>query len=431
MNKVYDFSGLNPNEDWAFTEIGRAETNGFTHGYHRYPAKFIPQIAKKLMEEYTPVGARVCDIFGGCGTTLVEAKLNGRYSVGFDINPIATMIAKTKVTALNPSSVENAVKQFEILTKTITVAPVNHHPRLLHWFEPEILAELDQIYASIQQIRSPEIRRFFLVAFSHNLKSSSKWLMKSIKPTIDQDKIIEPPQKTLRRHLTHMVNKNELFFKELNRTGYTNIEAKVFKRDSTKTLPLCPDYVDLIISSPPYVTSYEYADLHQLSLLWFSDDTTHFKNWARQTRDFDKFRETFVGTNRKRKYHDKFDSSTANNIVTRLAENDKPTADVVSNYFLDMKKSFSEMRRILKPNAKACLIIGNTNLSGVEIINAEVAAEQLDSTGFEIVNTIKRTISNKMITPWRDSKTGKFTNLSNANKKPVYQTEYIIVAKKN
>ena len=26
--------------------------------------------------------------------------------------------------------------------------------------------------------------------------------------------------------------------------------------------------VDLIVTSPPYVTSYEYADLHQLSSLW-------------------------------------------------------------------------------------------------------------------------------------------------------------------
>jgi DNA modification methylase len=228
-----------------------------------------------------------------------------------------------------------------------------------------------------------------------------------------------------------MTNKNELFFNELNKTNNTDTEAKMYRRDSTKRLPILPDFVDLIISSPPYVTSYEYADLHQLSLLWFADDTTLFHNWARLTQDFDKFRETFVGTNRKRKYHDQFDSSTANDIIVKLANTDKPTADSVSNYFLDMRKAFNEMHRILKPGAKACLIIGNTNLSGVEIRNAEVAAEQLDSTGFEIVNTIKRTISNKMITPWRDSKTGKFTNLSNANKKPVYQTEYIIVAKKN
>ena len=29
-----------------------------------------------------------------------------------------------------------------------------------------------------------------------------------------------------------------------------------------------PPIVDMIITSPPYVTSYEYADLHQLSSLW-------------------------------------------------------------------------------------------------------------------------------------------------------------------
>ena len=70
-------------------------------------------------------------------------------------------------------------------------------------------------------------------------------------------------------------------------------------------------------------------------------------------------------------------------------------------------------------------------MHGVEILNAEVAVEQMTSVGFSKVDIIKREITNKMITPWRDSDSGKFTNMANENKTRVYESEYIIIMRKN
>ena len=89
------------------------------------------------------------------------------------------------------------------------------------------------------------------------------------------------------------------------------------------------------------------------------------------------------------------------------------------------------MYRVLESGGHACIVIGNTNLKGVDILNAEVAAEQMSRIGFEKVKFIKReAASNKAITPWRDKKTGKFTSKSNRSKKMAYQYEYIVVMKK-
>ena len=38
------FITLKPREEWSFRDAGRSQTTAFTHDYHRYPAKFIPQI---------------------------------------------------------------------------------------------------------------------------------------------------------------------------------------------------------------------------------------------------------------------------------------------------------------------------------------------------------------------------------------------------
>lgn len=427
---IDSFAGLQPCEEWSFRDARRTETNCFTHGYHRYPAKFIPQIVRKLLFTYTSEGDWVGDPFGGCGTTLVEAKLMGRRSIGFDINPVANLIAQAKVTAINPEVLEESKEQYLSNYAAALVVPLEHHPRLHYWFDDRILEELDRIYRAIKEIKLIPVRRFFLCAFSHNLKTCSKWLMKSIKPTIDQDKTIIAPSKTFLRQIDFMIGKNRVFYDHLLNTGNINTVAKMYRRDSTRRLPVQTASVDLVISSPPYVTSYEYADLHQLSLLWFGEDLTHFRGWSRLTCNFDSFRKTFMGTSRRQGSSSNLGSTIAGRIVDELSSVDKSTAVAAANYFMDMRKAFGEMYRMLKPGAKACIIVGNTNLCGVRILNAEVAAEQMSSIGLNKVDFIKREVPNKMITPWRDIQSGKFTGLSNPNKTRAYECEFIIVMQK-
>ena len=91
---------------WSFADKTRKDTAYITHGYHRYPAKFIPQIVSRLTEKYTKRDDLVVDPFGGCGTTLVESKVLGRKSIGVDINPVAVLITKAKITPILPVKLE-------------------------------------------------------------------------------------------------------------------------------------------------------------------------------------------------------------------------------------------------------------------------------------------------------------------------------------
>ena len=61
-------------EDWSFENLKPSETGKWTHNYHRYPAKFIPQLVEKLLDEYM-VGkdGHIDDPFMGSGTTIVTA----------------------------------------------------------------------------------------------------------------------------------------------------------------------------------------------------------------------------------------------------------------------------------------------------------------------------------------------------------------------
>ena len=204
----------------------------------------------------------------------------------------------------------------------------------------------------------------------------------------------------------------------------------MYRKDATKSLSIAENSINLIVTSPPYVTSYEYADLHQLSLLWFGADSD-FKHWNKHLDKFSDFRKDFIGTKHKSKKSTEFNSSIAENIINELAVKKGSLAISVGNYFADMNLAFSEMYKVLKKDSYACIIIGNTSLKDVDILNAEVAVEQMSKIGFEKVKFIKReAASNKAITPWRDARTGKFTGHSNKNKKMAYQYEYVVVMKK-
>jgi DNA modification methylase len=428
---IIDFSHLNADESWSFRSESRSETSALTHSYHRYPAKFIPQIVDKVIKDYTVSGDLVVDPFGGCGTTLVESKLNGRNSIGFDINPIAKLITQTKITAIKPAVLEKSHLQFIGAYKTSKTQTINHHARIDYWFEKNIVKELDKIYSAINSISHLPSRRFYLCAFSHNLKNSSRWLMKSIKPTIDKNKNVSDPFVSINRHLVQMTKKNTQFYETLLKSKNLKTSSQVYKTDSTKKWPVKNGTIDLIITSPPYVTSYEYADLHQLSLLWFGSDPKQFKRWHnRFNKEFIDFRREFIGTSSKPKKQGNFESETGSNIFNELIQINKPLAEDVANYFIDMKKVFNRMYLGLKPGGVASVIIGNTTLKGVKINNAEVAAEQMLSAGFKRVEFIKRELSSKMITPWRDSNTGKFTGLDNPDKHRIYDFEYVLVMRK-
>src|SRR5438876_8869342 len=65
-------------EDWSFAELKRVETLWGPHGYHRYPAKFIPQLVRRIIDNYSVSGSLVVDPFLGSATTGIEALRSGR-----------------------------------------------------------------------------------------------------------------------------------------------------------------------------------------------------------------------------------------------------------------------------------------------------------------------------------------------------------------
>ena len=73
---------------WDFGRSGGI-TNYSVHSIGEYPSKIRPIVFHQIVKRFSNKGDIILDPFCGCGTMAVEAKIQGRHSINFDINPNA------------------------------------------------------------------------------------------------------------------------------------------------------------------------------------------------------------------------------------------------------------------------------------------------------------------------------------------------------
>lgn len=427
------FAAKRVDDEWSFSEYGSSEIGKWTHRYHRYPAKFIPQLVEKLIDEYVDCReAHLNDPFYGCGTTVVTAISRGFRASGTDINKIAYLIAKVKSRPIEPGYLRQKIAHFVGEMTSVTSAqrslfgkrveplvPEKHIDRIDYWFTEENRIELGKILRIISQEQDDVIRDFLLVAFSHVLKNCSIWLQRSTKPTRDFRKKPSKPHAALAKHLGRMQTANRAFYDVVpskvrdNLDEYLNITI-----GDARSQPVADGSVDLLVSSSPYVTSYEYADLHQLSTIWLdlADDLRAYKK-------------QFIGTSQKAYGSKRLRSAIARGIVDRMLAKNRRAAQATEAFYADMQEVFDESFRVMRSGGRCCYVIGDTRLKGVDILNAEVFAESLQYSGFQLDRVIKRLIPSKILPQKRDLKTGRFASNDDANSE-AYPVEYIVVGLK-
>ncbi len=414
-----DVNNITIDDKWNFSD----DAELLMHTIHAYPAKFPAFIATKAFDYAKQEGVcvdAVADIFCGCGTVALEAKLHDKEFWGCDINPVATLIAKTKSSTYNITKVLSYYEKIESLYMTLRIDPsvyASANERLKYWFEQDSYVALLKLKVSIEKsIPEGVYKNAFLCLFSSILKASSKWLTKSIKPQIDPNKTIVDVWHVFKQHFDKFSNAiqqiDETCDKPVkNKQLKINIQTKSFLR--LKKFPK----VDLIISSPPYVTSYEYADLHQLSSLWLQ-----------YTSDYRNLRKGSIGSmyNSERFEIDLRQLNiVGKTIVEALLNDNKVTAKVrsVARYYIDIQRAISNCSRMMKNGGMVFFVVGDTEYKGVKIKNSEHLIQCLQDEGFTDIKATKRRISNKLLTPYRDN-VGRFS--SDKSQRTIYHEEFII-----
>lgn len=95
---------------WDFGRAGKA--NYSVHATGEYPSKIRPIVIAKIVERFSERGDTILDPFCGGGTVAIEAKIQGRNSINYDVVPKAVELTKKRLEALTKEEIRKITSKF-------------------------------------------------------------------------------------------------------------------------------------------------------------------------------------------------------------------------------------------------------------------------------------------------------------------------------
>lgn len=342
--------------DWNFVDV---PANKGIHAIHPYPAKFIPQIPRQLIELYHPGGASVVlDPFCGSGTTLVEAILLGLEAWGIDLHPLACLISRVKTKPLEPDFADAAKSVIRRARSRITRNEVNvpNIPNVDHWFKRDIQKALAALTSEINSVSSVSRKEALQVAFSSIVVRVSNQESDTRYAAVEKDVCVDDVFVLFERAVSNVARavlsfRGSLFAK----FG----EARILNRDILSvSREELPKNVGLVVTSPPYPNAYEYWLYHKYRMFWLGMDPV-----AVRQREIGARPHYF-----KTRHQDEQD------------------------FERQMGACFCLLSQVMLPHAKACFLVGRSIIRGREIDNAALLRRSAEPHGFKFEGAVERSI---------------------------------------
>ena len=372
------------------------DQRALTHGIHKFPAKFFPELPRWIIKRYSQEGDLVLDPFMGSGTTNLEASILGRHSIGVDVDPLARTIAKVKTTVLNERVLVNTWHQLrqrvEAYVEPSHLEGVPEFPYRDNWFQPFILKELAHIKNEIENTNTVEqTKNFFLICFSSVIRQVSeadnnctrtvirKSLNKQVRPRMAVDLFLKR---------TDVQVKNMLQLSMLKPSGNVFIPDNI---DARNMPVINSGSIDLALTSPPYVNAVDYPRTHQLETYWLG-----FTNGSLQP-----LKKKHIGTEvvRAREYASLHSSGCkeADKAISKIYEVDPRRAFIATKYLWDMVTNLKEVYRVLRSGAVYVVVVGNNRIRGVEFETWRYLCSEASKVGYTIECCFVSTIINHFI----------------------------------
>ena len=405
--------------DWTFQHDNTRE---FTHIYHDYPARMIPQIPRnllKILEEKE--GNILYDPYCGSGSSLVEGLLAGLNVIGTDINPLAKLIseAKTEYT-IDPNELNTEIEHFVEFTTFPKGKPkMIEMDNMEFWFKPNVAKGIGLIIRYISKIKNHKIKLFFEAAASETIRESSntrKSEFKLYRYNEDALKRHNPdPFAIMKEKLARNFKGYELFHKRMSDLG-SQPTSNVFLANTVKGIPrnkITQNSVDIVITSPPYGDSHTtvaYGQYSKLSSQWLGILTHNVDS---------------ASMGGKKTQPIEFGCDDLDSRIKEVDEINHQRSLEVYSFYSDLRSSINNVSKVVKNDGYACYVVANRKVAGLLLPTDKSIVCFFEANGFEHIETYTRGIPNKRM-PSKNSPSNQAGKLEDTMTK-----EYIIVMKKN
>lgn len=408
MSYLFDFSERITGIDVSYKNIERNKSTFISgleksfHSWFRLTPSFGPDMVRTILKEFKADNDKIIlDPFAGASTTLIEAKLLGYKSYGFEINPFLYFVGKTNLNwNIDINSIlairNEIIKKFYLLQYQYINFSCEELPyelprihNVYRWWRPDVLKDLlilKYLINIVAKKHGAEYRDFLFLALAGVL-------------------IPELTNVTLGKLQLHFVDKLnekmnviETFLPKLNMmiSDLANIDknkklttSSLFLIDSTNiSSDLLPEKIDIVITSPPYPNRYSYVWNTRPYLYLFDI----FSN-AKEASELDL--KTIGGT---------WGTATSilskgiiypiNNIIDELvgptAENirkvDNMMANYIMKYFNMLYTQINKMLPLLSNNVKILYVVGNSEIKGTFVETDVILSNIFKKIGFSSTN---------------------------------------------
>jgi methylase of polypeptide subunit release factors len=242
------------------------------HGFHVYPARMHPDTAARLVELTSFAGGRVLDPFCGSGTVLACALLARREAIGTDLNPLAVLLATRKIAPCDAAHDEKLtaaaarVREHADARRTKKAgAHKRYGPDDVAAFDPHVLLELDSIRDAIERETDGIVRDDLRVVLSAILTKVSRKKADTSHEEAPKRIAAGYPAKLFVKKTAELVARRLAFAEKL---PSPRPRAFVFTDDARELSKVRDGECTALVTSPPYVGTYDYAAHHALRMRW-------------------------------------------------------------------------------------------------------------------------------------------------------------------
>lgn len=225
---------------------------------------------------------------------------------------------------------------------------------------------------SIESTSPEEMKSFFQVVFSSTIiaKSGGVSLARDLAHTRPHRDNKKSPNSAFVEFTKRL--KNNVVALTVDSQMRSNAEVRSASANKTG---LPTSSVDLIITSPPYANNaIDYMRAHKFALVWFG--------WG--IDELAGIRAQYLGHDSTRGVADNRLPHQCERVLGNLAELDVRKATALRRYFNDMSEVICEMYRVLKSGKPAVVVVGTSQLRGIDVETQTGLAAIGESIGFDL-----------------------------------------------
>jgi hypothetical protein len=341
----------------------------------------------------------------------LEAVLAERRAWGFDIDPLARLVSRVKVTPLDATLAAEAGQ--EVQTRAAHMVQENREELqealkqrwdaktkqfVDYWFAPQTQIELLALMIGIERIPDPALKAFLELAFSaiiitksggvslaldlaHTRPHRAKIVLTESGEVISGQGLInrEHPRarfltKNIRSALSEFGGRLSQNLKGLLKPWPGYIEPQI-QFGNAQDLSLDNGSVDLIVTSPPYASNaIDYMRAHKFSLVWLGYRIDKLGQKRRE----------YIGGEATTRIDFEDLPDQAAQVVADVAALDEKKAQVLHRYYSEMTRTLQEMHRVLKPGRAAIVVVGSSVMRGRDTETHLCLADIGRAVGFEV-----------------------------------------------